>query len=392
MAFAVLATVVAGCGGSGRGEVTATTTPGATDAPSTALVPFEVPDGVVPIDYPDQLDSVPWPTEEWPEAPLPDGADAAAVTATLDAEFGEMTTDELHAFDAVVVVHRGAIVAERYRPEWGDAETPHRSWSMAKSVTQALVGVLVGRGELDVFAPAPVPEWVDPTDPRHEITVDQMLRMATGLAWKEEYYAPDSDTVAMLNGVGAPDMAHYAADKPLEVEPGTRVRYSTGTSNIVAGVIGRTVGTGDATERFVEESLLDPLGIDVADTRIGWDGAGQLVGGSIFDLTPRDFAKFGLLYARGGVWDGQQVVPEGWVDYARTPTPPPAGTPEYGAHWWTYDECEGGFRAGGFNGQHIVVCPALDLVVVVLGNRVDGRDGEVRDDLVAAFRGVEPAT
>lgn len=256
---------------------------------------------------------------------------------------------------------------------------------MAKSVTHALVGVLVGRGELDVDAPAPVPEWDDPDDPRHAITVDIMLRMASGLTWKEEYFAPDSDTIAMLNGAGADDMAHYAADKPLEAEPGTVVRYSTGTSNIIAGVIGRIVGTGDDYEAFVDEALLTPLGIDLERTAIGWDGAGNLVGGSAFDLTPRDFARFGLLYLRGGEWDGTRVVPEGWVDYARTPTPPPAGSPEYGAHWWLYDDCEHGFRASGFNGQHIVACPTLDLIVVVLGNRVDGLDGQIRDDLVATF-------
>ncbi|MEZ5143692.1 MAG: serine hydrolase [Acidimicrobiales bacterium] len=306
--------------------------------------------------------------------------------SVLDRAFGELSSSELQTTDAVLVVQGGRVVAERYRDGWGDRDTPHRSWSMAKSFTHALVGILVGQGRLDVYQPADVPEWADPADPRHAITVDQLLRMASGLAWKEDYFAPDSDTIAMLGGVGKDDMAHYAAAKPLEVPPDTRVRYSTGTSNIVSGVIGRIVGPGEPYRAFVEEQLLRPIGIDPSRSRLGWDGAGNLVGGSVFDLTARDFARFGLLYLRGGVWDGRRVVPEGWVDYGRTPTPPPAGTPEYGAHWWTYEDCPDGFRAGGFNGQHIVVCPSLDLVVVVLSNRTDGMDGKIRDQLVAAFR------
>lgn len=370
----------------GSGPTSSTSTPQATASTTVASSVFVPPDGVVPIAYPSQPEGTPWPTETWPEGPLPPEVDATEVQAVLDRAFGELSPNEFQTTDAVVVVYRGEVVAERYRPGFGDASTVHRSWSMAKSFTQALVGILVRDGRLDVFAPAPVPEWADTDDPRHAITTDVMLRMATGLEWKEDYYAPDSDTVAMLGGVGQADMAHYAADKPLEVPPDTRVRYSTGTSNIVAGVIGRIVGTGDAYEAFIDDELLTPLGIDLADTRLGWDGAGQLIGGSVFDLTARDFARFGLLYARDGVWDGRRIVPEGWVDYARTPTPPPAGTTEYGAHWWTYEDCEAGFRAGGLNGQHIVICPAIDLVVVVLSNRVDGRDGQVRDDLVHAFR------
>ncbi len=391
---------VSGCGGGAERSSGGPTSPGtgrtvpttvAAPGSATSTSPPFVPSAEIePVAYPDQPADVPWPTGEWPDAPLPPEVDPAEVESTLDRAFGELSPSELQATDAVVVVHRGSIVAERYRAGFGDATTVHRSWSMAKSFTQALVGILVRDGRLDVHAPAPVPEWEDPDDPRHAITTDVLLRMASGLEWLEDYYVPESDTVAMLGGAGQGDMAHFAADKPLEVPPDTRVRYSTGTSNIVSGIIGRMVGTGDEYEAFIEDELLTPLGIDLADTHLGWDGAGQLIGGSVFDLTARDFARFGLLYARGGRWDGEQLLPVGWVDYARTPTPPPAGTEAYGAHWWTYDECESGFRAGGLNGQHIVVCPTLDLVVVVLSNRVDGRDGEIRDGVVAAFSDMQP--
>jgi CubicO group peptidase (beta-lactamase class C family) len=227
---------------------------------------------------------------------VPEGVDADALEAHLDRAFGELSADELNTTDAVVVIQGGRLVAERYRPGFGDETTPHRSWSMAKSFTQALVGILVAQGRLDIYEPAPVPQWEAADDPRHEITTDQLLRMASGLAWIEDYFAPDSDTIAMLGGEGKDDMAAYAADKPLEAPPGERVRYATGTSNIVAGIIGGTVGTGDEYEAFIDEELLAPLGIELENTELGWDGAGQLIGGSVFDLTARDFARFGLLY------------------------------------------------------------------------------------------------
>jgi CubicO group peptidase (beta-lactamase class C family) len=384
VAVMVASVFLAACSSASTGSAPADTT--SSDLPTSTTVAFEPPPGVVSIDYPSQPGDVPWPDGEWPEGPVPPGVDGAALQAHLDRAFGELSPSDLQATDAVVVVQGGRIVAERYRPGFGDRDTVHRSWSMAKSFTHTLVGILVRDGRLDIETPAPVPEWEEQSDPRHEITTDQLLRMASGLAWKEDYFAPDSDTVAMLAGVGESDMAHYAADKPLEVPPGSRVRYSTGTSNILAGIIGHEVGTGDAYEAFIDDELLAPLGIELGRTRLGWDGAGQLIGGSVFDLTARDFARFGLLNLRGGEWDGTRIVPEAWVDYGRTPTPAPAGTEGYGAHWWTYDECEGGFRAGGLNGQHIVICPDLDLVVVVLSNRVDGRDGEVRDEIVELFR------
>ena len=356
---------------------------------TTTMVAFEPRTPATQVDYPDQPKGVPWPARSWPTGPLPAGVSQAAIDAQLDRDFGELSEGR-NTTDAVLVVQGGRIVAERYRSGFGDRDTPHHSWSMAKSITSTLVGMLVADGKLDIYAPAPVPQWSDEDDPRHAITTDVLLRMASGLQWNEDYFASDSDVTTMIWGKGKGDMAAYAANKPLVDEPDTVVAYSTGTSNIVAGIIGEVVGRGAPTKRFVRQRLLDPLGIDPARTDIAYDGAGQLVGGSIFDLTARDYARIGLLYLRGGTWDGQRLLPEGWVDYSRTPTPPPHGWGKYGAHWWTYEDCPDGFRMGGFNGQHVVVCPTLDLVVVVLSNRVDQKDGMVRDDLVHLFRDGAP--
>lgn len=356
-----------------------------TTAPPSTTVTFQPKVDAPPLRYPEQPEGVAWPTTRWPTGPLPAGVTKASVDAVLDRAFGELSSNPHATTDAVLVVQGGKIVAERYRADWGDRTTIHHSWSMAKSLTQALVGIVVRQGKLDIYRPAPVPQWRKADDPRHAITTDQLLRMASGLDWSESY-SGDGDVITLLYGKGKADMAAYAANKPLVAEPGTKVAYSTGTSNIVAGIVGSIVGRGRAYRRFVDDELFRPIGIDPAHTELGFDGAGNLVGGSIIDLTARDFARFGLLYLRGGTWDGRQIVPTGWVDYGRTPTPPPHGEPTYGAHWWTYPDCPGGFRAGGFNGQHIVLCPSLDLIVVVLSNRGDGKDGQVRDDLVHVFR------
>ncbi|MBX3284718.1 MAG: serine hydrolase [Actinobacteria bacterium] len=394
VAVVALALLAACSDGSDGARPADTSTAPSTATTSTTLAPtttvaFEPRVAAPPVAYPPQPDGTPWPTDEWPEGPVPGGVDAAALQAHLDRSFGELST-EGNTTDAVLVVQHGRIVVERYRPGFGDRATTHPSWSMAKSFTQALTGILVARGDLDIYEPAPVPAWSDPDDPRHAITTDQLLRMASGLEWKEDYFSTDSDTIAMLFGDGQADMAAYAASKPAAAPPDSQVAYSTGTSNIVSGIIGRIVGTGDDYERFVDDELLEPIGIDPAGTDLGWDGAGQLIGGSVFDLNARDYARFGLLYLRGGTWDGRPIVPSTWVDYGRTPTPPPVGWDKYAAHWWTYEDCPGGFRAGGFYGQHIVICPTLDLVVVVLSSRSDGKDGEVRDGLVHLFRDARP--
>jgi CubicO group peptidase (beta-lactamase class C family) len=391
------AVAAGGCGGEdndggddGGPAAGPATTVGATEGTgdvggSAATVPFTPRVAATPVTYPDQPAGVAWPTDGWETGPIPPGVDAAAVQARLDTAFGPESTGPAANYDAVVVVHAGRIVAERYRDGWGEATSIHRSWSMAKSVTATLVGILVGQGRLDVYAPAPVPAWSDPDDPRHAITTDQLLRMASGLVWNEAYLDTASDTVAMLSGAGKDDMAAYAADKPLEVPPDSRVRYATGTSNIVAGIVGGEVGHGDDYQAFIRSELLEPLGIADDEVAPGFDGAGNFVGGSVFDATARSFAKIGYLHLRGGVWDGRRILPEGWVDYVRTPTPAPAGSPEYGAHWWVDPEAPGRFRAGGLLGQHILVWPAEDLVVVVLSDRADGLDGDLRDDLADLF-------
>ena len=272
------------------------------------------------VHYPAQPAGVPWPTAGWPTGPLPAGVDPAAVQAIVDEAFRAGAADG-GTVDALLAVSGGQLVLEAYNG-W-DPEAPHMSWSMAKSVTHALLGLLVAEGRIDPSAPAPVPEWSDPADPRHAITVDQLLRMRSGLDWQEEY-AGASDVITMLYGDGRADRGHYAASKPLLVEPDTTFSYSTGTSMILARIIADQVGAGDAGTAWAQAALFDPLGITSVTHDL--DGVGTMSGGSNINMTAQDFARFGLLYLRGGTWDGRQLLPESWVDAARLPRADAPGT------------------------------------------------------------------
>ena len=342
--------------------------------PATSLLPL-----------PAQPSGVAWPTDDWPRGAPPAGVDLGP---QLDAAFDP--DGPLRDTYAVVVVQGGRLVAERYGgtlPRWDGPgrpvarDTPLLSWSVAKSMLHATVGMLVGDGRLDPADPAPVPQWQGDGDPRGAITLEHLLCMRDGLAFVEEYEDTDtSDVLQMLYGPGKADMAGFAADRPLEALPGERFNYSTGTSMITSGVVARAVGPGDPYRRFLDERLFGPLGMTTATA--GFDDAGTWAAGSFAYASARDFARFGLLYLRDGVWEDRRILPEGWVDHARTPrSVDPDDWHLYGAHWWTRNEPLGTFWAAGHDGQYVDVCPALDLVLVRMG-----RTGTDRTPLLRAWR------
>jgi CubicO group peptidase (beta-lactamase class C family) len=291
---------------------------------------------------------------------------------------------------AVVVSHHGVVVAERYdEPEVGP-DTTLISWSIAKSITHAAVGILVGRGLLDPHQPAPVPEWQGPDDPRRHITLEHLLRMVDGLDFVEDYVDDRiSDVIHMLFQQGKDDVAGYATARPLAHPPGTFWNYSSGTSNIVAAIAGRAVGGTEQMRRLLEHDLFARIGMHSAIPR--FDAAGTFIGSSFVYATARDFARFGTLYLQDGVHDGERVLPAGWTAHARTLTPGSGG--EYGAHWWLRPgDRHGTFYASGYEGQRIVVVPPKDLVVVRLGKTpVELADNlwPLIDDIVAAIPDIE---
>lgn len=324
---------------------------------------------------------VSFPTQEWAHADGP-----PAVEVLLAEMFAEPQPETMTRTDAVLLVHRGRIVAERYR----DGITPANtlpSWSMAKSILHAAVGVLVRDGKLDVAAPATVPEWRDDADPRGAITLNDLLQMAPGLRWAEDYVRDDvSDVIKMLFRPGTDDTGAFAASYPLVAPPGTVSNYSSGTSNIVARIVRDIVGRDDAYAAFLRREIFEPIGMTTATPK--FDRSGTWIGSSYCFATARDFARLGLLYMRDGVWDGRRILPQGWVDYARTPAPAqPTDTPRgYGAHWWLLDKDPyGTFFASGYLGQYIFVVPALDLIVVRSGETATVRRPFVVEHLRRVF-------
>lgn len=334
---------------------------------------------LVPPDFaksrPRHREDLPWPAGNLPaDVSQLEGIDMGRIEKAMDAAFAESSPENLRQTRAVVVVYDGQLIAERYAPGF-HKDMPLLGWSMSKSVTNALVGILVKDGKLDIMQPAPVPEWQDSSDPRHKITLDQLLRMSSGLAF-EEVYAPLADATDML--FGSHDFATFAAAKPLETDPDGKWYYSSGTANIVARIVRQTVEKEyDYYYGYLYEKLFDKIGMYSAILEP--DSSGTFVGSSYAHATPRDWARFGQLYLQDGVWEGDRILPEGWVFYATTPTP---GAPqgEYGAHFWLNagnpdnpedrrypDSPRDEYEAAGFQGQRVIVIPSKKLVLVRFG-------------------------
>jgi CubicO group peptidase (beta-lactamase class C family) len=302
----------------------------------------------------------------------------------LDAKVASLVGEHVETDStlAVVVQHRGEVVAEAYA-DGVAADTTLISWSMAKSVTHALVGMAQMDGLLDVRMPTGIASWQN--DDRSLITLQDLLEMRSGLAWIEDYVeGNESDVIDMLFGSGKEDHAAHAINKPLASAPGSEWYYSSGTTNIVARLLGNALGdkkgSSDKTRSFIQKRLFDAIGMTSATVQ--FDAAGTFVGSSFVYATARDFAKFGELYLRDGKCGAKQVLPVGWVDHARTQTVIDEETGQgYGAHWWTQPGEPGSLIASGYEGQQIFVLPERDLVIVRLGKTVSEKRDAVRKGL-----------
>jgi CubicO group peptidase (beta-lactamase class C family) len=291
----------------------------------------------------------------------------------LERAFAEPGPEGGRRTRAVVVVHRGRIVAEGYSAGIGPG-TPLPGWSMAKSVMNALVGILVKEGRLSLEAPVRIREWQGPGDPRRGITLDHLLRMSSGLRFDDDVPSPRGDVTRMLLGSGRADMASYAAGKEAEAMPGTAWKYTSGTTILVARVIRGMMGDDAEYLAFPRAALFGPIGM--ATAHLETDAAGTFVGSSFLYASARDWARFGMLYLQDGVWEGQRILPEGWVGYTQSPAPAdPEG--RYGAHFWLkLREEDGGasvalppgsFHAAGHQGQYVTIVPSREAVIVRLG-------------------------
>ena len=332
----------------------------------------------------------PWPDGEAdPEKTLPAGLDQEKLRQAMDRHFAEPGPDRKKQTRAVVVVYDGRLAAERYAPGF-HKDMPLLGWSMAKSVTSAVLGILVHKGMIDIRRPAPVPEWNKPDDPRRTITVDQLLRMSSGLKF-EEIYKPLRGVTTML--YGSRDFGAFAAGQPLEIPPDRKWHYSSGTANLLARLVRQTLeADGQNSLAFIRRELFDRVGMTSAVFEP--DPSGTFVGSSYLMATPRDWARFGLLYLQDGIWQGQRILPEGWVRYSVTPTPQaPRG--QYGAHFWLNAGSASNpadrvwphlpsdaFFADGYQGQRVVIIPSRKLVVVRFGLTLNPADMELESFLV----------
>lgn len=318
-----------------------------------------------------------------PSAPpsLPDIAGPAKVTsakaaleAAVDRAFAELPHGPPQRLTkSVVVVRDGRVITERYAPGY-DIDTPQLSFSMAKTVINALIGILVRDGRLAVDQPAPVPAWRDPHDPRHGITIDNLLRHNSGLAL-EETGSPFDVTTRML--MFENDTAAYAEAAPLIAPIGSRWHYSSPGYAILSRIVRDAVGgNAEAVLRFARRELFDPLGM--RSVTLEFDAAGTPLGSSFFYASARDWARLGMLYLDDGVVGGRRILPEGWVRYSSRSTP--GAFYGYAAGVWTSLAPTGAaegpvgtglppgtFFANGRLGQFILVVPSERLVVVRLG-------------------------
>ena len=264
---------------------------------------------------------------------------------------------------AVVVLHKGQLIGEQYAPEV-DQNTPLLGWSMTKSLTSTLFGMLVDRQKIDIDSKTGIPDWQE--DERAQITWRHLLQMNSGLRWKEDY-SDLSDAVTMLFNSDA--IGQYALSVPAETSPGEVWNYSSGTSNILSSQMRNYFANQTEYLRFPYDSLFGRIGMYSAV--IEADATGDLVGSSYAWATARDWAKIGQLFLQNGKWEGEEIISEDWISFIQEPA---AGSDQlYGGHFWINS---GGnfpnipldaYSMNGFHSQRIMIIPSKDLVIVRLG-------------------------
>ena len=303
-----------------------------------------------------------------------------ALKAALDHAFEEPAEPPFRRTKAVVVVHDGKVIAERYADGIG-VDTPLLGFSMTKSVVNALIGIMTQQGLTSPSMPAPIPEWRGATDPRREIEIEHLMRMTTGLALDETNsgFDPASQMVYLHD-----DMAGFAVNATMIAPQGTRWAYSSPTTQLLARIVRDAVGGPEQTLAFAWRELFNPLGM--RNVTLEFDAAGTLQGSAYMLASARDWARFGLLYLNDGIVGGKRILHEDWVDFSAAATL----DTDYGAGFWTnrseHPNAKGRVRLGiprdaffasGDLGQRIVIMPSQHLVVVRLGDSVDPT-GDIR--------------
>lgn len=318
---------------------------------------------IPPAVKPDRPDTLRWPLGEVIPDTLPAGVNREKVDAAIAPFFDQPGAEPVHYTRAVVVVYKNQLIAEKYAPGF-DKDTPQLGWSMTKSITNAMIGILVKQGKLTLEQKNLFPEWEG--DDRANITLNDLLHMSSGLKWRE-FYADLSPATRMLYKKG--DMAEYVCSQKLEAKPGEHFEYSSGTSNLLQELIKQTVGDQQSYWAFPRLELFNKIGMRSAILEP--DASGTFVGSSYGFATPRDWARFGLLYLNQGNWEGAQILPEYWATYSSTPAPASGGI--YGAQFWLKDPTDlpdapdDLYQCSGYQDQKVFILPSRELVIVRMG-------------------------
>jgi CubicO group peptidase (beta-lactamase class C family) len=323
-------------------------------------------------------ETTPWPMgDRLPDSPLPSELDMPKVAAATEAAFAG---DSLTA--AYVVAYKGRIIAERYGPGI-DSRTPLPSWSMGKSVAGSLMGVLIQKGLYFPWQPAPVDEWQKADDPRRKIKIEDLLRMSSGL----RFIAPQDPDYDPSKGypdhlyiyTGAIDAVKWAVTRPPQWAPNTVGRYRNSDPLVINYLIRRALNAvGEEYLSFPQRYLFDKIGI--RSMVLEADAYGNLMFQG-YDLgTGRDWMRLALLYQRGGVWNGEQILPRGWSRFVSTPSPA-WSQPVYGAFFWLnrtgrWPVPEDAYFMAGAGGQYAIIIPTHDLAVVRLGHYKGQAEGD----------------
>jgi CubicO group peptidase (beta-lactamase class C family) len=344
--------------------------------------------------------NTPPPSEEalWPEGERVDldapqqNVDRSALDRAVSTAFAEPDPAHPRNTRALVVVHKGRVVAERYAPGFA-ADMPLIGWSMTKAALNALIGLRVKDGKIALSDANLMPGWRKVSDLRQAITIGNLLQMSSGLAFDESYGDPLADVTQMLFVAG--DKAKFAASKPLVHPPGAYWAYASGTSLILAGILRGSFDDERDYLRYPRERLFGPLFMRTA--LIEPDATGTFVASSLMYASARDFARLGLLYLQDGMWQGARILPQGWVAHTLTPAKH-APDQSYGAHMWLKLPLSGGYGEPpmpddayyfiGHEEQIVAVVPSRDLVIVRLGRTMEGGKWDHARDLapiVAAF-------
>jgi CubicO group peptidase (beta-lactamase class C family) len=311
-------------------------------------------------------------------APEEQGIDSATLVRMFD-----YIADQDAEVHSVLIIRNGVVVTEAYFYPY-NRDRVHGLTSCTKSFLSALVGIAIGEGylNLDDHALDYFPDRTIKNDSplKREITVEDLLRMRSGLDWPESSVSYSSRDNMLWQMMDSRDWVQFVLDRPMATTPGSTFNYSTGDSQLLGAILEQA--TGMSVQKFARTRLFEPLGVPPSHWR--WTSApeGVAFGGGGLRLTPQEMAKFGYLYLQGGVWEGQQIVPAAWVEASVTP-------PQYGYQWWRL--ANGGYAALGYGGQRIAVVPHLDLVVVITGSFSGVTSGYLVDAfIVPAVRSSEP--